>query len=116
MLIYLLWYIRRIRQQTVQSNALTFAYGSSACGCSDDLSTLLPCLKSRKPYSDVQVISAIFYLFAYDSRLAGQFWEICNLSLCVMRNKYQQDGVGLGPFHELVGLEFKWIDFTNTKD
>ena len=36
-LIYLLWYIRRIRQQTVQSNALTFAYGSSACGCSDDL-------------------------------------------------------------------------------
>ena len=36
-LIYLLWYIRRIRQQTVQSDALTFAYGSSACGCSDDL-------------------------------------------------------------------------------
>ena len=23
-----------------------------------------------------------------------------------MRNKYQQDGVGLGPLHELVGLEF----------
>ena len=36
-LIYLLWYIRRIRQQTVQSNSLTFAYGSSSCGCSDDL-------------------------------------------------------------------------------
>ena len=33
-----------------------------------------------------------------------------------MRNKYQQDGVGLGPLDELVGLEFKWIDFTNTKD
>ena len=25
-----------------------------------------------------------------------------------MRNKYQQDGVGLGPLHELVGLEFNW--------
>ena len=72
-LIYLLWYIRQIRQQTVQSNAVTFAYGSSACGCSDDLSTLLPRLKPRKPYSDVQVISAIFYLFVYDSRLAVQF-------------------------------------------
>ena len=72
-LIYLLWYIRRIRQQTVQSDALTFAYSSSVGGCSDDLSTLLPRLKPRTPYSDVQVISAIFYLFVYDSRLAGQF-------------------------------------------
>ena len=25
-----------------------------------------------------------------------------------MRNKYQQDGVGLGPLHELVGLKFNW--------
>ena len=25
-----------------------------------------------------------------------------------MRNKHQQDGVGLGPLHELVGLEFSW--------
>ena len=26
-----------VRQQTVQSNALTFTYGSSPCGCSGDL-------------------------------------------------------------------------------
>ena len=61
-------------------DALTFAYGSSACGCSDDLravrfdhfyATSTP--ETRKPCSDVQVISAIFYLFVYDSRLAGQF-------------------------------------------
>ena len=57
----------------MQSDALTFAYSSSVGGCSDDLSTLLPRLKPRTPYSDVQVISAIFYLFVYDSRLAGQF-------------------------------------------
>ena len=25
-----------------------------------------------------------------------------------MRNKYQQDGDGLGPLHELIGLEFNW--------
>ena len=31
-----------------------------------------------------------------------------------MRNKYQQDGVGLGPLHELVGLEFNWIPETGS--
>ena len=25
-----------------------------------------------------------------------------------MRSKYQQDGVGLGPLHKLVGLKFNW--------
>ena len=25
-----------------------------------------------------------------------------------MRDKYQQDGVGLGPLHELVDLNFNW--------
>ena len=25
-----------------------------------------------------------------------------------MRDKYQQDGLGLGPMHELVDLNFKW--------
>ena len=36
-LIYLLWYIRRIRQQTVQSNASAYGTSSLPCGCSDDL-------------------------------------------------------------------------------
>ena len=34
-----------------------------------------------------------------------------------MRNKYQQDGVGLGPLHELVGLKFNWTScFTSSEE
>ena len=33
-----------------------------------------------------------------------------------MRNKYQQDGVGLGPLHELVVLKFKSTSKALKKD
>ena len=39
-----------------------------------------------------KLFSAIFYLFVYDSHLAGQFQEICNFSL-YLRDEYQQDRV-----------------------
>ena len=60
-------------------------------------------------------LPSFIYFFTIHARLVSSrkfvIW-VC----AYMRNKYQQDGVGLGPLHELVGLEFNWIDFTNTKD
>ena len=32
-----------------------------------------------------------------------------------MRDKYQQDGDGLGPLHGLVGLKFNWTSHTLKK-
>ena len=80
---------RIIRQQTVQSNALTFICGSSPCGCISDLRAawfnhfLLLSLKRRKIN---KLFLPSFISFVYDLRLAAQFKEICNLSLrkCAM--------------------------------
>ena len=84
---------------------------------SDDLSTLLPRLKHVNHTVMCKLfLPSFIYLFTIHAWLVSSrkfvIW-VC----AYMRNTYQQDGVGLGPLHKLVGLEFNnWIDFTNTKD
>ena len=62
----------------MQSNALTFTYGSSPCGCSGDLRAarfnhFASKSETTQNYTVMhKLFLPSFILFVYDSRLAGQ--------------------------------------------
>ena len=92
-LIYLLLHIRRIHQQTVQSNAWTFTYGSSPVGDlgQPGLITLL-----IMQWCTSYFCHLLFYLFTIHAWLVSSRKFVIWVSTC-MRDEYQLDRVGLGP-------------------